>query len=371
MLADQEFAFAQALDYVDLHKPDAIVIAGDIYDKLTPSPDAVAVFDRFITSLAAAGPQIMIISGNHDSPERLTFASGIMRYGGVHLYGVFDGGARVVTLDDEFGEVRFYMLPYIRPADVARFVKNDAVATPAAVSSNVFTYESAVAAVIAAAGIDPSSRNVLIAHQFFASGAADPERSESEREMIGGMDRIDTAVCGAASLFDYVALGHLHGPQRVGADHVRYAGSPLKYSFSECLHNKRALLVEMRAKGELAVTDLPIKPLRDMRRVRGRLDGLLSGEARSGGNAEDYLHVTLTDEDEIYDALGKLRAVYPNVMHLGFDNARTGAVYDFNEDAETERKTPLSLFEEFFIAQNGIELSDEQKKAVTELLNSK
>ena len=361
MLEDQEFALSQTLDYAKQYKPDAVVIAGDVYDKLTPAPDAVLVFDRFITALAACGPAIMIISGNHDSPERLAFASGIMQNGGVYLYGVFDGGARVVKLTDGFGDVYFYMLPYIRPADVRGFIAADGAA--------IESYEDAFGAVISAARIDGGARNVLIAHQFFASGGADPERSESEREVIGGIDRIDTGVCGIATLFDYVALGHLHGPQRVGAEHVRYAGSLLKYSFSECFHKKCALLVDMYEKGNITVTALPINPLRDMRRIRGRLDDLLGADARAGGDAGDYLDVTLTDEGEVYDALGKLRTVYPNIMHLGFDNARVGAGDDLGDGAETEQRSPFSLFEEFYIAQNGVELSAEQRKAVTGFLN--
>jgi len=392
LLGDQEYALSQVLDYVKSHTPDAVLIAGDIYDKQAPPPEAVRVFDAFLTALAALGPVVMIVSGNHDSPERLGFASGIMSGKGVHLYGVFDGKARVVTLSDAYGDIRFHILPHIRPADVRRFYAggtgcgvgtdnggaDDAVpdewggaddAGGADDSDRIMSYHDAVSAVIGAAGIDAAYRNVLIAHQFIVSEGVEPERSESEREMIGGVDRIDAITSGMASNFDYVALGHLHGPQRVGAEHIRYSGSLLKYSFSECFHNKCALLVEIREKGELGVTALPIKPLRDMRRVRGRLVDLLSTGAPSPGGNDDYLHVILTDEDDVYDAMNRLRTVYPNVMRLDYDNARTHAEYDVSGGVAADNMTPLSMFEEFFIAQNGAELDDEQRKAVTGFLN--
>jgi exonuclease SbcD len=364
MIEDQEYALGQILAFIAEHRPDAVLIAGDIYDKLTPPPEAVRVFDRFLTRLAATGAAVIIVSGNHDSPERLGFASGIMSENNVYIYGVFDGKMRVVTVKDEYGEVRFHMLPYIRPADVRRFYGEEVCDS----------YESAVAAVIGAAGIDKSARNVLIAHQFFAPEGSDPERSDSERETIGGTDRIGAEACGASEFFDYAALGHLHGPQRAGSEYIRYSGSPLKYSFSERNHNKCALLVDMRAKGDVAVTALPIKPLRDMRRIRGALGDLLraagGGDNGAGKDADqDYLHVILTDADEVFDALGKLRAVYPNIMQLDYE--RFGSVVEslIINEAEFEKKTPAEMFDEFFVSQNGDEMSGEQRKAVIALLD--
>ena len=367
MLEDQEHVLAQVLGYVGLHRPDAVVIAGDVYDKLAPPPDAVRVFDRFITELAGMGPEVMIVSGNHDSPERLGFASGIMKERGVHIYGVFDGKMRVAALRDGYGEVRFYMLPFIRPADARRYYGGE--------GDTADSYQDAVSAIIGAAGIDVSARNVLIAHQFFASESADPERTDSERETVGGTDRIDVEACGITANFDYAAFGHLHRSQRAGPGHVRYAGSPLKYSLSECFHDKCALLVELRGKGELSVEALPLKPLRDMRRIRGRIDALLE-EARSGADdlfagtgKNDYLHVILTDEDEVYDAIGKLRAVFPNVMKIEYDNSRSNAGPGPDGEISFEDATPLSLFEDFYESQNGAAMSADQKDAVSAFLN--
>ncbi|MDR3121949.1 MAG: exonuclease SbcCD subunit D [Clostridiales bacterium] len=416
MLEDQEYVLEQVLGYVRAHRPQAVLIAGDVYDKTLPGPEAVRVFDRFLTALAGGAddgsergagagdggergagaegdgdgsgrgagagadgggnyepPAVIVISGNHDSPERLGFASRILQDRNVYLYGLFDGQMRRVTCADEYGAVRFYLLPFIRPSAVRRFYAETADA--------IENSSDAVRVVIEAMGIDPAgidaaengniykgTRNVLVAHQFFCAGGDDPERSDSERELTGGLDSVDVFTSGIADRFDYAALGHLHGPQRVGAEHIRYAGSPLKYSFSECSHRKAALLVELRAKGELTVTPLPLTPLRDMRRVKGPLAALLSRDVSAAGNTRDYLHVTLTDEDEIIDALGKLRTVYPNVMELSFENARTQADPDLGGAADPGGATPLALFEDFFAAQNGAPMRDKQKNTVRALL---
>jgi exonuclease SbcD len=380
MLEDQEYALSQILEYVKLHNPDAVLIAGDIYDRSIPQPDAVRLFDGFLTSLAALGPAVAIVSGNHDSPERLGFASGILRENNVYLYGVFDGTMREINLCDEYGEARVHLLPYIRPSDVRRFAsgaagEHDNIEETAdnykhAANRKIESYQDAVSYVIESARIDKSIRNILVAHQFFAMEGANPERSESEREAIGGTDRIDAAECGAASTFDYVALGHLHGPQRAGVDHIRYAGSLLKYSFSECYHKKSAALVEIRGKGDITVIQLPLKPLRDMRRIEGPLAALTGGEALSGGDCGDYLHVTLTDEEEIFDARGKLRLVYPNLMQLSFNNARSNAQIDISDDNRIRQTTPIAQFDDFFRLQNGAALSEAQRKTVAGFLMS-
>lgn len=398
---DQEYVFDQVYAYIRQYKPDAVVIAGDVYDKAAPAADSVLVFDAFLTKLAGLGPAVLIISGNHDSPERLGFAGGILKEKNVYMYGVFDGAMRVVSLSDDFGEVRFHMLPFIRPANVRLFygqgpsnVKNPFGPEPANVrhlfdpgsgpeapddqSAHIESYRDAVKAVIESADIDASARNVLIAHQFVASGSADPELSDSERLNAGGIDRVGAEECGMAELFDYVALGHLHGPQRVGAERVRYAGSPMKYSFSECYQKKCALLVDLLEKGDLTVTPLPLKPLHDMRRIRGPLAELLEAGRREAvssgatGAAADYLHVTLTDEDEIYDVSGKLSAVYEHVLQIVYDNARTNAEPDADGvGAENVgSQSPASLFAEFYVSQNGAELNDMQRKSVACLLSA-
>lgn len=353
MLGDQAFILERILGYVREYRPRAVLIAGDVYDKPVPGTDAVKVFDRFLTELVREGAAVLIISGNHDSPERLGFASGIMNERGVFLYGVFDGQMRTVALEDEYGEVRFYLLPYIRPSVVRRFFDDPGIET----------HDDAVRAVIASAGVDETKRNVLVAHQFVISRGEEPERSDSEVGPVGGMDAVEFS---AMSCFDYAALGHLHGPQRVGGGRGRYAGSPLKYSFSEHLHKKSAVLLELGDKGHVETVLLPLTPLRDLRKLKGPMDKLIGGGAEA--STEDYLHITLTDEAEPVDAIGKIRCVYPNVMALDFENSRTRASFDIGEACRVESSEPRKLFEDFFFAQNGVDMEPEQVAIVRELL---
>lgn len=350
MLEDQRFILERILELVRSEKPDAVLIAGDVYDRQTPGAEAVEVFDAFLTSLTREAPATVIVSGNHDSPERLGFASRIMASSGVYLRCAFSGALHCVTLSDEWGMVNIYTLPFIKPVSARRFF-----------TEPIESYGDAVRAAVNSAQIDPSQRNVLVAHQFFAGGGADPERSESELDPVGGLDRVD---CEAVAGFDYVALGHLHAPQRVGGDNIRYAGSPLKYSFSECRHQKSVAIVELGTKNEMSVRLLPLTPLRDLRRVKGPLDELL----KAAESTQDYMHVTLTDEDEMHDAIGKVRRVYPNCMALSFENARTRAVSDFSAEVPVQTLTPLELFEAFYEEQNGAKLSGAQAKIVSAAL---
>ena len=340
MLDDQRHALSQVLAYVRQEKPDAVVIAGDVYDKPMPTTEAVQLFDDFLTGLAGLDVCVMLISGNHDSAERLSFAGRLLRERNVHIYSLFDGTPHTVTLKDTHGACHFHLLPFIKPAHVRGYFPG----------REINSYGTAMEAVLSAKDIDASTRNVLVAHQFVTAPGSDPERSDSEVEPVGGLDGISTALFGA---FDYVALGHLHGPQRIGRDSVRYAGSLLKYSFSECFHQKGIASVEMGKKGDLQITRLPLSPLRDMRKIRGPVAELTSPEVVASGNPEDYLHVTLTDPHEIIDAMGKLRAVYPHVMELAFDNARTRAQSSFTQAALVENRSPLELFSDFYEGQNG------------------
>lgn len=357
MLDDQRYALSQVLAYVREEKPDAVVIAGDIYDKPMPTTEAVQLFDDFLTSLANLGVCVMLISGNHDSAERLSFAGRLLRERNVHIYSLFDGTLHTVTLDDAHGPCHFHLLPFIKPAHVRGYFPD----------REIGNYGTAVEAVLSAQDIDTSARNILVAHQFVTAPGSDPERSDSEVEPVGGLDGISTALFNA---FDYVALGHLHGPQRVGRDSIRYAGSLLKYSFSECFHQKGIMSVEMGEKGETRITRLPLLPLRDMRKIRGPIADLTSPDIASSGNPEDYLHVTLTDPHEIIDAMGKLRAVYPHVMELAFDNARTRARSNFSQAALMENRSPLALFSDFYAEQNGEPPSGEQMQVLSAIMKA-
>ena len=351
MLPDQAHILGRILALAEEERPEAVVIAGDVYDKPAPPAEAVTLFDGFLCSLVRLGTRVLAVSGNHDSPERLAFASRLLRGGGVYLSPVYDGTLEPVTLRDEFGPVRFYLLPFLKPASVRRFFPEKAIES----------YTDALAAALDSAGADPGERNVLVAHQF-VTGA---EGSDSEERSVGGADDVDAAVFDG---FDYVALGHLHRPQSVGGqDRLRYCGSPLRYAFSEA-GQKSVTLVELGEKGSLAVRSLPLTPLREMREIRGAFAVLADPGARGGAGAEDYLHIILTDEEEIPDAVGRLRQVYPNLMRLNYDNTRTRAGLSPLGAAEPERRTPLELFGEFYEKQNGCPLSGEQERFAAELM---
>jgi exonuclease SbcD len=355
MLPDQEYILEQILAYVRGEQVQAVVIAGDIYDKPIPSPESVKVFDRFLTALVVAGTAVLAISGNHDSPERLGFASRIMSARQVHLYGVFDGSLHTVTLADGCGDVVFHLLPFLRPSMARRFWPD----TP------VNSYQDAMRTAIEGADIDWTRRNILIAHQFMFSSGSEPERSESEIGPIGGLDGISAEI---VTGFDYVALGHLHGPQNIGGERVRYAGSPLKYSFSESVHQKSVTLVDLGKKGHVQLQMLPLFPLRDMRKLRGLLRDLVNPEIMAQDNQSDYLQVTLTDPGEVIDAMGKLRAVYPNIMRLEFDYAQREPSGGFSAE-QLEYAAPLELFAEFFLQQNGADMRGDQVEMVRNLMN--
>lgn len=349
LIEDQRYILERIIDYARDEHPDAVLIAGDVYDKTVPSAEAVQVFDDFLHSLSELCPHIFAVAGNHDSPERLAFAARMLDSAGIHISPVWDGCPTSVTLADEFGELDVFMLPFIKPVQAARFFPDAAIET----------YTDAVAAAIAAMQIDPSRRNVLVTHQF-VTGAA---RCESEELSLGGADNVDAAVFDP---FDYVALGHIHGPQHIGRPTLRYCGTPLKYSFSEAGHSKSVTVVTMLEKGNVQLRTLPLVPLRDMRELRGSFEELISRENRA--RTEDYIHITLTDEDEVPDAISRLREVYPNIMRLDYDNSRTRAAALVDTLAQVGGKTPLQLFEELFERQNGRPMSEVQREYVGALV---
>ena len=347
MLEDQQHVLSQILKYIKEHKVQAVLISGDVYDKPTPGVNAVKVFDQFLTDLTKENTAIFIISGNHDSPERLSFAGRIMQEQNIYLCGSFFEAITCVTLEDEFGPVNFHLLPFLKPASVKHLFEDQTISS----------YEDAVKAVLEISDIHMENRNVLLTHQFYIGSGANPELSESEVGPVGGIDSIHV---NCVSEFDYVAMGHLHCPQQVGSPHIRYAGSPLKYSFSECHHHKSAALIELGKKGDLSITLLPLSPIHDMRKIKGPISELLSDAVVSQSNHEDYLHITLTDEEEIIDAIGKIRMVYPNVMTLTFENKRTRAGIDLHSIEPLKKASSMELFKSFFHAQNGIEMNSEQ-----------
>ena len=356
MLEDQRYILERILGIArDVH-PDAVLIAGDLYDRSIPVGEAVTLLDDFLTELAGRNFPVFAISGNHDSPERLNFGSRIMRKNNVTIAGTFQGTVPRAVLTDRFGPVNLYLLPFLRPAAAQPFFSPE----------QTDTYDHAIRAALGTAPLNPEERNVLVAHQFVVSGSAEPEQCDSETISVGGLDSVDVS---AFDGFDYVALGHLHGPQQVGRPSVRYAGSPLKYSFSESRQKKGVTVVELGEKGRVEITRIPLSPLREMRELRGPIAELTAPETSADGNREDYIHAVLTDEKEIADAAGKLRAVYPNLMRIDFENRRTESENTGTAAAgDPSRRTPMQLFREFYHDRTGAELSEQEQKIMEKMI---
>ena len=353
MLEDQAYILTRIINVIDVERPDAVILAGDLYDKSVPPAEAVTLLDDFLVRLVKRRVQVFVISGNHDSPERVAFAGRLIEQSGVHLSPVYNGTVTPITLEDDFGPVNFYLLPFVKPAHVRRFFPEQEIAS----------YTDAVRTAVNAMGMDFSRRNVLVTHQF-VTGA---ERSESEEVSVGGTDNVDSSVFDG---IDYVALGHIHGPQNIGSERLRYCGTPLKYSFSEADHSKSVTVAELRKKGTLEIHTVPLIPKRDLRELRGSYLELTARSNYAGTDTEDYLHITLTDEEDIPDVAAKLRVIYPNLMKLDYDNRRTRSQTAVGAAEDVERKTPLELFGELYEKQNGTTLTEEQKAFSAKLMES-
>ena len=357
MLEDQKYILKEILRIVGEVKPLGILMAGDIYDKSVPAGEAVEVLDEFLTELVSRKMQLFIVSGNHDSPERLNFGSRIMQKNGVHIAGTFNGGPKHLVMNDEFGPVNIYLLPFVKPSMVNPYYPD----------KDIQSYEEAVDVVIEASQINEKERNILVAHQFITSGSKQPERCDSETIAIGGLDNIDASVFVG---FDYVALGHLHGPQSIGREMIRYAGSPLKYSFSEARQHKSVTILELVQKGTLDIQTISLTALHNMREIKGPLEELVRVGASLPEISQDYIRAILTDEDEVYDAIGRLRQVYPNMMRIDFENSRNRQDLNSKSAAsgDVARKSPLELFEEFYAKQNNLEMTEDQHHIMQEVL---
>ena len=353
MIEDQKYILKRILDLAEEEKPDGIILAGDIYDKQIPSAEAVQVFDEFITRLAGRAIPVFIISGNHDSAERLAFGGRLLNSRGIYLSPVYDGSVTKIPLKDQYGTVWIHLLPFIRPSTVRHVFENEA--------DLVTDVQTAAETVIRHMEIDLMDINILVAHQF-VTGAS---RCESEDVQVGGLDNIDAAVF---TPFDYTALGHIHSPQNVGTDRVRYCGTPLKYSFSEVDQEKSITVVELEKKGTVRTSLLPLKPLRDMRKLRGTYLELTDRSFYRDMNREDYIQVTLTDEDDVPDGLQKLRVIYPNIMQLLYDNQRTKTTQEVDAAQAVEKKTEMELFYEFYELQNNQPMTQQQKDFAEQLI---
>lgn len=352
MLEDQKDILNKIIAVIEEEQPDAVLIAGDVYDKSVPSAEAVELFDEFLVQLANTKTQVFIISGNHDSAERLAFANRLIDASGIHLAPVYRGEVTPFSFKDEYGTVDLYMLPFVKPANVRRFFQEE----------EIRSYEDALKAAIRAMQVNEKNRSILITHQFVTGALV----SDSEDLSVGGTDQVSAEVFEA---FDYVALGHLHRPQNV-KENIRYCGTPLKYSFSEVNDVKSVTIAELKEKGSLSVWEIPLAPLHEMKEIKGNYTDLtFKGYYDAHPELKDsYLHITLTDEEDVPDAAAKLRVIYPLLMKLDYDNTRTRNQQRVTALSEVEKKTPMELFDAFFEMQNGQTMSAEQKQYVETLI---
>lgn len=353
MLEDQAYILMQILRILDSELPDAVLIAGDVYDKSVPSAEAVTLLDDFLCKIAKRNIPVMLISGNHDSPERLAFGNRLMAGAGIHLSPVYDGKVMPITMSDELGQVHFWLLPFIKPAHVRRYFPEESIES----------YTDSIRIAIEKMGINPGERNVLLTHQFVTGAST----CDSEEISVGGSDNVDASVFDD---FDYVALGHIHGPQNIGSNRIRYCGTPLKYSFSEAHHQKSITLVELKKKGSLKVSALPLIPKHDLRQIRGTFAQLTEKAYYTQTDTQDYLHIILTDEEDVPEAIGQLRIIYPNIMKISYDNTRTRNQQVIHGAENLQQKSPLELFDELYQLQNNQPMLPEQRSFMHNLIES-
>lgn len=345
MIEDQNYILQEILKIIKEQATQVVIIAGDVYDKPVPSRDAVQLFDSFLVDLASLSQKVLVISGNHDSAERIAFGRKLMDDRGVYMAPVYDGHVEPIEFEDEYGKISFYMLPFIKPANVRSCFPEETIEN----------YTDAVRCAVEHMEIDSSRRNIMIAHQF-VGGA---ERSDSEEISVGGLDNVVPTVF---ENFDYTALGHIHGPQNAGGEKIRYCGTPLKYSFSEKGQQKSVTVIDIHEKGQQEITTVPLTPKRELREIKGTYDELTLKSFYEGQNTEDYLRVILTDEEDVPDALARLRVIYPNIMKLDYENTRTTTATEITFDDDFEKRSEIELFQDFYKIQNGVEMSQIQKE---------
>ena len=351
MIEDQKYILLQTINIIDDEKPDAVIIAGDIYDKSIPSEEAMLLFDDFLLRLSKRNISVFVISGNHGSSVRLSDHGKLIENQGIYLSPVYDGTLKPVSMEDEYGEINVYMLPFIKPVVVKQYFGDE----------EILSYTDAVRVAIKHMNVDCNKRNVLVAHQFVLGAAT----CESEEHIVGGLDSVSSDVF---DCFDYVALGHIHGKQYIGRETVRYCGTLLKYSFSEKNHVKSVTVVDIKEKGNIDIREVMLTPKRDLREIKGSYEDITNRKNYEGTNVDDYVHIVLTDEEDIIDAIGKLRTIYPNIMKLSYDNKRTRENNVLTEAGAIEEKSPFELFEDFYSMQNNVSMSPWQTDYVKELI---
>ncbi len=359
LIEDQEYMLKEIINIIKVEKVQVLLISGDVYDRSVPPTEAVNLLDDFLkTLIKELKIKVFIISGNHDSKDRLGFGNKIFEDEGLYIESRYTGILKKVKLEDKYGPLNIYMLPFIKPVEVKKFFEDD-------LENN---YDLAINKIIEKEEIDKSERNIIMVHQFVTAGNVKPERTESEVLSLGGIENVDVS---NFKSFDYVAIGHVHRPQKIGRDTARYAGTILKYSFSEINHNKSIPIIDIKEKGNITINLLPLKPLRDMREIKGPIEELIKEENYKKGNLEDYIKAIITNEEPVYDAIGKIKKIYPNTLKLEIQNSKT---INKNEEQninleELKKKSELELFSDFYKLQNNLELNEEQKEIVKNIIS--
>ncbi|MCD7958752.1 MAG: exonuclease SbcCD subunit D [Ruminococcus sp.] len=351
LLDDQRYIWKKICDIIQTEQPDAVILAGDIYDKSVASAEAVQLFDQCLSQLVELTPAILMISGNHDSTERISFGSDLLKSSHVYIAPVFHGEITQVMLQDDFGDVNFFLLPFVRPPQVRAYFPDE----------KIDDYQDAMNVLLAHTPLDTSVRNVMVTHQTIIGASM----FGTEERPIGGTDQISGALFHS---FDYTALGHIHKAQALERENIRYCGSPLKYSLSEVAYEKSVTVVELREKGEFYVREVALHPLHDMREIRGSYAELTARSTYAGTKTDDYLHITLTDETDIPDAISRLRVIYPNLIKLDYDNSRTRKRQEVIAIKDKAEENPFDLFEKLYKTQNNQEMTIEQKTFVQNLI---
>ena len=358
LINDQEYILNKIIDIIKDKSIDIVLVAGDVYDKGIPNIDAVKLFSSFLTRLYKLGVKVFVIAGNHDSKDRLSFGNELFIDNGVYIEGIFYGNLKYITLYDNYGEFNVFMLPFVKPADVRVYFENE----------NIDSYDDAIKCIIKNTEIDKRKRNIIMVHQFVTASGVDLIRSDSENISLGGIDNVDVS---NFDDFDYVAMGHIHRPQKLVKDTNRYSGSILKYSFSEVNHKKSIPVIEFRDKGDIDIELIDLLPLRDMKVIKGKLNELLDKNFVKDVNTDDYINAIITDDDYIMDAIGKLRSVYKNILKLEYDNKRNSINIENNSHNifDIKKISELNLFKDFYFKQNNIELDTMRLKILEDIID--
>ena len=359
LIEDQEHMLKEIIKIIKNEDIGAVLISGDVYDRSVPPAEAVNLLDNFLKILIKELKiKVFIISGNHDSKDRLGFGSKIFEDEGLYIESKYNGNLRKIEIEDEYGKLNIYMLPFIKPVEVKQYFEDD-------LENN---YNTAINKIIKKEKINKEERNIILVHQFVTAGTVEPERSESEILTLGGIENVDVS---NFDDFDYVAIGHVHRPQKIGRDTARYAGTMLKYSFSEINHNKTVPIIDFKEKGNIEINLKELAPIRDMREIKGPIEELLKKENYEKGNINDYIKAIITNEETVYDAIGQIRRIYPNTLKLEIRNSKTiNSVEEQNLNLEkVKKKSELELFSDFYKSQNNVDLDENQKEIIKDIIS--